>query len=594
MNEPSTAIFGSAAAPTDARPLLKTALVSALLAGLIWLVFGQTLSHQFVAWDDQNYIYQNPRIIAGLTGDGLLKAFTSPHARNWHPLTTISHMLDCQLFGLDPAGHHLVNVLLHTAAALLLFSVLRNITGAFWRSAFVAAVFAIHPLRAESVAWIAERKDVLSGVFFMLTLVAYVHYVRQPSISRYLIALATFSCGLMSKAMLVTTPVLLLLLDYWPLKRWPVGKFELRRLTAPPFIEKFPMLLLSAGSSLITVAVQKVTVDYSNHFPLTTRMANALSSYVIYLRQFFWPAKLSVLYSYSADQASLIEVAVFFLVIFASTSIAFFLRKRAPYLFVGWCWYLMSLLPVIGLIQVGMQPHADRYTYLPEIGLAIAVTWSATDLLTRVCYRRQALAGFAALVLGLLVWRASIQTSYWKDTSALWAHALAVAPENVVANYNVAEQLRSENRPDEAIAHYQKALTNCSPNRNNHTELNPAIIHNALGNALADTGRLDDALSQYRQAVELDPDFADAHSNIAIILARRGELAQAIVESQKALAIPPEDASSHVRLATLLVRSGRLDLALSHYRRALEIDPGSIDARTGLDQCARTTARVNN
>jgi len=240
-----------------------------------------------------------------------------------------------------------------------------------------------------------------------------------------------------------------------------------------------------------------------------------------------------------------------------------------------------------------MQPHADRYTYLPEIGLAISVTWAATDLLARLRHRRQALAGFAASVLGLLVWRASIQTSYWKDTQSLWAHALAVAPDNDVANYNVAEQLRSENRPDEAIAHYQKALTASTPNRNNHTELNPAIIHNALGNALADAGRLDDALSQYRQAIESDPNFADAHSNIAIILGRRGKLAEAIGESEKALAIPPEDAVSHARLATFLVQSGRKDLALPHYLRALEIDPALREARNGVSERSRAIASSN-
>ncbi|HSS99493.1 MAG TPA: tetratricopeptide repeat protein, partial [Terriglobales bacterium] len=380
----------------------------------------------------------------------------------------------------------------------------------------------------------------------------------------------------------------------WPLERWPTGKFEFRRLTASPFIEKLPLLALSAGARLVTVAVQKVTVDYSNHLPLTTRLVNALSSYFIYLAQFFWPTKLSVLYSYSADQSSVIEVTMSLLIIVAVTAIAFTLRKKAPYLLVGWAWYLVTLLPVIGLIQVGMQPHADRYTYLPEIGIAISVAWALTDLLSRVEYGRQALAGLLALVLGLLGWRASIQASYWKDTSTLWAHVLTVAPENDVANYNIAELLRAENRLDEAIAHYQKALINSNPNRNNHIELNPAILHNALGNALLDAGRLNDALAQYRQAIASDPNFADAHSNLAIMLARRGELAQAIDESQKALAIPPEDAVSHVRLAILLMQSGRADLALPHYRRALEIDPGSVDARRGLDQCTSATAAVTN
>src|SRR3984957_21001534 len=354
--------------------------ICVFLALAILAVFGQTARFGFVNYDDNKYIYDNPVVQKGLTWQGARWAWIYSEIGHWHPLTWLTHMADCEFYGLRPGGHHITNVALHTVATLLLFLVLRQMTGSLWRSAFVAAVFAIHPLRAESVAWIAERKDVLSGVFFMLTLVAYVRYARQPSINRYLITAAIFSCGLMSKAMVVTTPVLLLLLDYWPLRRWPAGKFELRRLTAFPFIEKLPLLLLSAGASLVTVAVQKATVDYSDHLPFMMRLVNAMLSYLIYLRQFFWPAKLSVLYSYSADQTSLIPVAVTFLVIIAITATAIILRKKAPYIFVGWCWYLVSLLPVIGLIQVGIQPHADRYTYLPEIGLAISVTWAATDL----------------------------------------------------------------------------------------------------------------------------------------------------------------------------------------------------------------------
>src|SRR5437588_1042709 len=415
------------------RPPYAVLPVYLILAGLTWIVFAQTLGHDFIAYDDQTYVYDNPRITAGITVGGVVAAFAESHARNWHPLTTISHMLDCQLFGLDPAGHHLVNVLLHTAAVLLLFSLLHAATGAFWPSAFVAAVFAIHPLRAESVAWIAERKDVLSGVFFMLTLTAYVHYVRRPSLIRYLCTALIFALGLMSKPILVTLPLLLLLLDYWPLKRFSTVLSASQSLPTAPIFEKLPLLLLSAGCSAVTLIVQKPTIDYSNQLPFTARLSNALISYVAYIGQMIWPAKLAVLYPYAGDRASGLALALAFMFIAAITTFALAVRRRAPYIAVGWCWYLISLLPVIGLVQVGLQAHADRYTYLSQIGLLIMLTWVAVDLLNSLNKRREILAGLAAVIIGLLTWRGWTQTSYWKDTESLWNHAVAVAPDNNVA-----------------------------------------------------------------------------------------------------------------------------------------------------------------
>ena len=558
--------------PVSTRTLAAIYLALTLLT---WFVFAQTLGHPFVEYDDQNYVYANPEITAGLTGHGLVTAFTGVHARNWHPLTTISHMLDCQLFGLNPAGHHFSSVLFHTAAALLLFTVLRGMTGALWRSAFVAAVFAIHPLRAESVAWVAERKDVLSAVFFMLTLGAYLHYARQPSVRRYLLVALFFALGLMAKPMLVTLPVLLLLLDYWPLARTPNGRSGWWKLIA----EKIPLLLLSLLAAIATLVAQRTTVNYTEALPVTSRIGNALLSYVAYIGQMFWPAKLAVFYPHAADHLSPWTVALAVLLLGGITALAFAWRRRRPYLVVGWFWYLVVLFPVIGFIQVGLQGRADRYSYLPQIGLYIALTWALADWSLRLNWRRLILSGAAAVIIGALAWQARIQTSYWNSTESLWKHTLEVTTDNDVAHYNVAAFFLGRGQVDEAISHYEKALAVRSDDRETHYHLSVSLLHTSLGNALIQKGRLDEALLHYRKAVELRDDFADAHTNLASLLARKGETAEAIAHYEKALAIPPEDASSHIRLAKLLGQLGRNDEATAHYRRALELTKDPVVAR---------------
>lgn len=543
---------------------------------LTWIVFGQTLGHPFIQYDDQDYVYENPEITAGLTSHGLVRAFSSPQIRNWHPLTTISHMLDCQLFGLNAAGHHFSSVLFHTLAVLLLFAVLRAMTGALWRSAFVAAVFAIHPLRAESVAWVAERKDVLSAVFFMLTLGAYVHYARQPSVRRYLLIVLFFALGLMAKPMLVTLPLLLFLLDYWPLARIPNGRSEWWRTIA----EKIPFLLLSLLAAITTLIAQGTTVSYSEELPLTGRIGNALLSYVAYVGEMIWPTRLAVFYPHAADHLSPWKVALAVLFLGGITALAFVCRRRRPYLIVGWLWYLVALLPVIGFIQVGLQGRADRYSYLPQIGLYIAVTWALADWSLRSNRRRAVSVGAAALTIGALAWQGRIQTSYWSSTETLWKHALDVTIDNDVAHYNVAALLLRRGQLDGAIAHYEKALEIGSDSRETHYHLSRALLHATLGNALAQKGRLDEAVDHYRKAVELRDDFADAHSNLASLLARKGETAEAIAHYEKALALPPEDAPSHIGLARLLLKLGRQDEAVSHYRRALELTKDPVLSRT--------------
>lgn len=582
--------------PATPRPLERNAVPNRTLvalylglAMLTWSVFAPTLGHPFIRYDDQSYVYENPEITAGLSVGGGVGAFTHLHARNWHPLTTISHMLDCQLFGLNPAGHHLTNVLLHTVAVLLLFGALRGMTGALWRSAFVAAVFAIHPLRVESVAWVAERKDVLSAVFFMLTLSAYVRYVRQPALARYCWIMFFFALGLMSKPMLVTLPFLLLLLDYWPLARLAhepaVPPNEARNrfsLSTHPFLEKLPLLFLSLMAAVATLIAQRSTVRYSEPLPLTWRIGNAFEGYLAYIGQMLWPARLALFYPHTADRLPLWHVALTLLLLAGITCIAVILRRTHPYLVAGWGWYLIGLLPVIGLVQVGLQGRADRYTYLPQIGLYLALTWAVADLPIFTRSRRAILSCLAATIIALLSWQASVQTSYWSNTESLWPHALAVTDKNDIAHYNVAAFLMNRGQLDEAIWHYEQALKLQSDTREGPYHLSVALLHNSLGNALAQKGRLDEAITHYGKAVELNGNFADAHINLGAMLARKGQTAEAIRHYEKAVAIPPEDSISHVALAELLQKTRDARAAIAHYRRALEIAPDSVAVLNSL------------
>ena len=408
------------------------------LAAITFAVFGQTLRHEFVNYDDDVYVYENPEVSRGLTLQGIVWAFTHVHSSNWHPLTWISHMLDCQLYGLSPGGHHLTNILLHTATAILLFLVLRRMSGALWRSTFVAAVFAIHPLRVESVAWVAERKDVLSGVFFMLTIGAYVRYVQkqsrvEPSSLRfaapesrgssanssspgprlwtldYCLVLLFFALGLMCKPMLVTLPFVLLLLDYWPLGRVAGGEWRVTRFGAqvpqlhpeclglisqPLLLEKPPLFGLAVASGVVTIFAQTGAIQSFEHVSLPLRMGNALMSYVDYLGQMFWPAGLAVLYPFTAGGVGVSGV-VLSLVLLAGISAGVFVLRRRPYFLTGWLWYLLMLVPVIGIVQVGAQARADRYTYLPQIGLYVLLTWAAADLCAGWRHRRAVLGGCA-------------------------------------------------------------------------------------------------------------------------------------------------------------------------------------------------------
>jgi len=479
--------------------------VCIFLAGIVWLVFGQTLGHPFINFDDPEYVYENPEINAGLTAHGVIWAFTHLPSPDWFPLTSISHMLDVQFCGLRAGGHHLTSVLVHTAVVILLFLVLRQMTGTLWRNAFVAAVFAIHPLRVESVAWVAERKDLLSGLFFMLTLGAYVRYVRKRRFGRYVLMAILFTCGLLSKPIFVTVPLVLLLLDYWPLRR-----FEQRPAIRGLILEKIPLLILSLAVSVATITGQTGEVVSMEPLPFVWRVNNAFVSYFTYIWQMIWPARLAIFYPHPKNHLALWEIAVAIALLIAMTVLAFALRKRCPYLIVGWFWYLVMLAPVIGVVQVNLQGHADRYTYLAQIGLYLLVVWSIADLSLSWPYRRQILSVAASIVIVALAWSAWIQTAYWRDSESLWTHAIAVTSDNDTAQADLADLLLRRGRLSEAVFHSQEALRIRPGN---------ADAHNTLGIALFQMGDLKDAVAHWKQSLEIQPGNMNAQTNLAWALA---------------------------------------------------------------------------
>jgi len=516
------------------------------VAVLTWVVFGQTLRHDFINYDDPRYVYENTKITSGLNFAGIAWAFTHIHSENWHPLTTISHMLDCQLHGLKAGWHHFTNVLLHTVAAILLFFALRQMTGALWRSAFVAAVFAIHPLRVESVAWIAERKDVLSGVFFMLTLLAYVHYVRAPSIGRYLFVAVVFAFGLMSKPMLVTLPFVLLLLDYWPLSRIRDPFCDIRRRLFTLVLEKIPLIALSAVSSAVTFFAQRGAVGWTEQLPVLARINNAAVSYVAYIWQMLWPVKLAVFYPHPEYRLPLWEIILSLLLLLGFTAAAIALRKRRPYFITGWLWYLGMLVPVIGLVQVGWQGRADRYTYLPQIGLYIVATWAVADFTALWRHQRTILSAAAILTIAVLSWRAWIQTSYWRDSETLFTHALAVTSNNDVAENNLGIVFLRNGKLDDAISLLQAAV-----------DLRPdnSPAHENLAKALLQKGQVADALVHYRKLLELQPDNIEVHNIVGTVLIQQGHIREGVEEWQKVLAIQPDNGNAMSNLAWVFATS---------------------------------------
>ncbi len=569
----------------------QAVLVYLSLTAITWLVFGQTLKHDFVNFDDHGYVYENPLVTRGLTISGTVGAFTHAHARNWHPLTTISHMLDCQLYGLNAGGHHFTNLALHTIAVLLLFRVLRVTTGTLWPSAVVAALFAIHPLHVESVAWVSERKDVLSAVFFMLTLAAYVRYARAPSPGRYFIVALIFTLGLMSKPMLVTVPFVFLLLDYWPLRRFdkvPLLKSRggivgwLNRRPNYLFLEKTPLLVLSGLSCLVTIRAQDSATGLLEQLPFTWRLNNALLSYIEYLRQTFWPTRLAVFYPHPNNALSIWQITLATTILLAISAMAILLRKKRPYLLAGWFWYVGMLVPVIGIVQIGEQGHADRYTYLPHIGLFLLIAWTAADFSTAWRVRREYLWLVATATIAILSYGAVVQTSFWKNSEGLWNHTLSVTSNNDFAHNDLGFLYLRRGELDKAISHFKTALKIRSGNSQTRYNLGTALVHTNLANALAREGRPEEAVRHYEEAIKLRPDYGDAYYNFGSMLFQQGRIDDAIAQWQKALAMQPNDAAAHTSLGNAFLQKGWPDKAIAHYQKALEIDPREVNARNNM------------
>jgi tetratricopeptide (TPR) repeat protein len=563
----------SAVPPITRNRRLSLAVALALAAATV-IAYAPVRHLDFVDLDDPGYVYQNPNVTAGLTVRGVAWAFSTGHAANWHPLTWLSHMLDVELFGVSAGPHHLVNLGWHVSATMLLFGLLLRLTGAIGRSAFVAGLFALHPLHVESVAWVAERKDVLSTVLWFLTTWAYVAWVapRSPSANRRLrvaVMLVLFALGLMAKPMLVTLPVTLLLVDVWPLGR--ISARAPARSWLPLAVEKVPLFLLAAISSVITFVAQRQggAVSALDVVPWTTRLANAAVSYVAYLRKTIWPVDLAVFYPYP-DRIAPMAVAGAAIALVAMTYLSIRLRHRLPYLFTGWLWYLATLLPVIGLIQVGTQSMADRYTYVPLVGIFVAVAWGAADAL-RGRASSMVAAGALAMVIAAAA-GARAQVRHWRNSEALWQRAVDVTTGNYRAHNSLGAVLGNQGRTSEAIRHFEEALR-LQPDASEAHH-----IHHNLGRALADSGRVGDSIPHYREALRIKPDFPEAHNNLGLALASLGRVDEAREHYERAVALAPGLAIAHNNLGLALYGLGKADEAIARYSEAIRLDPAYADA----------------
>lgn len=604
--------------PSEARPFSRLDLWVALgIAVLTAIAYAAVPRLGFLLWDDNLYVTDNRFVARGFTWEGLRWALTANHANNWHPLTWMSHMLDVQLFGMNAAAHHVVNLLLHIAAAIVLFLALLRMGGGTWRSAFVAALFAVHPAHVESVAWLSERKDVLGALFWMLALWGYVEYVRRPGLMRYLGVLVPFALGLAAKPMLVTLPFALLLLDVWPLGRvWggaasAAGDSTLARLraAAPRLLaEKLPLFALAAASSCVTFVVQQKTGAVADPFviPAWLRFANPLVSYVAYLGKLLWPADLAALYPYPKSIPAWQAIGSLALLAGVTVLVLREIRRR-PWLAVGWLWFLGTLVPVIGWVQVGRQAMADRYTYIPFIGLFVMIAWGVPELLARRPGRAVALATAGGLAVAACVYGTWMQVPKWRDGVTLWTHTLAVTRENAFAHFNLGVTLADRGQPAAALGEYAEALRIDPQFARGYNNLGAALMdlgkaeeamtqfdralsiaprypeaHHNMGRALVERGRLEEAVEQFRQALADDPDYAPAHIEMGIALMRLGRADDAIIHYTAALRLQPDHPAAHNNLGTALERRGRIEQAIQHYAAAVRLNPGYAVAHFNL------------
>ena len=601
--------------PKSAALLWSIALA---LATVTMLVYWPVRHYPFIGFDDPGYVSENPRVSGGLSLAAVRWAVTSGYFANWHPLTWISHMVDVQLFGMNAGAHHVTNLVLHVLNTLLLFGVFFRMTGTLGRSAAVAGLFAVHPMHVESVAWVAERKDVLSTFFWLLTMWAYYFYTREPKLRRYALVIAFFALGLMSKPMLVTLPCVLLLLDLWPLRRAVVGESS-RAVWVRLVYEKLPLFALAAASSVITYLVQQTAgaVESLNVLPLSIRIANAIVAYWSYLEKLAWPTRLALLYPYQKTLFVGDVVAVLVPLIVVSIAVSRAARTR-PYLLVGWLWFLGTLVPVIGIVQVGTQPIADRYTYVPSIGLFVIVAWGVTELLQRLRAPRTISAALSLTAIVVFAVMAHRQVERWRSSVELWQHTIAVTQGNYWAENNLGWDLTREAKPAEAIPHYQEAIrlsprfvrarTNLALALVDAGRLQEAVVQyeetlslaptnfvvrGNLGFALSRQGRLDEAVAQFSEAIRLKPDYVEAHNGLGLVLARKGDVDAAMRHYMEALRIMPAFPEAHNNLGAALASQGKLDDAVSHFSEAIRLKPAFPDAHNNYGVALSTQGKLD-
>ncbi len=550
------------------------------------LVFWQVRNFDFTNYDDNLYVSENQHVLNGLTQDGIIWAFTTGHTGYWHPLTWLSLMLDCQLFGPDPGKIHLVNLFLHIANTLLLFAIFKKLTAAVWPNAFVAAAFALHPMHVESVAWIAERKDVLSTLFFMLTLLAYCRYTQKQNKGRYFLALLTFAFGLMAKPMLVTLPFVLLLLDYWPLNRFEPQTVKTSGRKAVPapnrrlalyriIIEKVPFFVLAAVSSVITFIAQKVSgaVININALPLQSRVANAIVSYMRYIGKMVWPQNLAAFYPFDVSNFPLWQIVLCALLLVGISFLVIRFGRKQKYLPVGWFWFAGTLVPVIGLVQAGGQALANRYTYISYIGLFIMIAWGLPELLSKWPQRKIALGLSMVIVLTILGICAHQQLSYWNNGTSLFTHAIKVTQDNYFAHYGLGISYKNLGCHQDAIESYKQAIKI----RPDYDE-----AYNDLGISYFILGRYQDAIEAYKQAIRINPDLAKAYNNLGNAYTNLGRYQDAIEAYKPAIGINPDLAEAHYNLGTAYFILGRYQDAIEAYKQAIRVKPDLAEAHYNL------------
>ena len=574
-------------------------LISLLLSISILVVYWQVTGFEFVSFDDYAYVSENTIVRQGITLEGIKWAFMKIYSFNWHPLTWVSHMLDVELFGTKPGLHHLTNVIFHILNSILLFLILEKMTGAMWRSAAVAALFALHPLHVESVAWIAERKDVLSTFFWMLTMASYLLYAHRRTVSRYLIVVFFYILGLLSKPMLVTLPFVLLLLDFWPLNRLDLiqtgnnGNNNLKvmressgRWSSLPslILEKIPLIMLAAVSCGITIHAQKSwgALGSLEGLPIGIRIANAIISYVAYLWKMLWPLNLAAFYPYP-DAFHPFEVISCLLILLSITGLILFFSKSFPYLMVGWLWYLGTLIPVIGIMQVGSQSMADRYTYIPLIGIFISLVWGLWELFCRLRHGKIAFGVVSVTALVLFTVITQIQVGLWKNSETLFRHAIEVTKNNYMAHNNLGVVLSDKGDAEGAIREYQEAL-----------RINPMfyLAHFNLGLAYTKKGEANRAIEYYVKGLQINPNYTKVHNDLGALLVMTGQTDEAIIQYDKSLRLDPYQPTVYNNLGNTYIHKADLKKAAECFKKAVQINPDYIEAHRNLDNVRIAQSKI--